>query len=301
MQCGLTPNNETIEAIKVALSGLAFFVSLGTFIYLILSTRRTSITETITKERVDWIRQARKALLDFAQNYRDENKNGMKEAKACLEMLMRRDTPEYRLVLEHLDDCLSDTEYDEDNYKKLLGLSSYILARAWQRIKLDGSKIWTNNEKKNDLVSCQVYPMLREILGNTYFQHNKLENERITVIYKDCFLRNIINLVIRISHVLFYKARVCVMVLFQRNVMFCGASIISVVSSTKEIRVVFVKTTSSKGRECMETINQLKHRAENLNERIRPHRIIDIDDPSFIKTTTIQYILLNIDENQLED
>lgn len=168
MQFVLATNNETIEAIKIVLSGLAFFVSLGTFIYLILSTRRSSITETITKERVDWIRQARKALLDFAQNYRNEDKNGMKEAKACLEMLMRRDTPEYRLVLEHLDSCLSDTGYDEDNYRKLLGLSSYILARSWQRIKLDCSKIWINNERKNDIVTYQVYPMIERILAGTY-------------------------------------------------------------------------------------------------------------------------------------
>lgn len=161
-----------IDVLKVVLSSLTLLVSLGTFIYLILSTRRASITETITRERVDWIRQTRKALLDFAHYYRAEDKGGMKEAKACIELLTRRDTPEYRLVLEHLDGCITDENYDESNYEKLLGLSAYILARAWQRIKLDGSKIWTNNEKKNDLVTYQVHPMIDKILSGTYTEND---------------------------------------------------------------------------------------------------------------------------------
>jgi len=149
-------------------------ISLITLIYLFFSERRNSITSTITKERVDWIRQAREALLKFADCYYRRNKKGMRQAKARLETLMRRDTPEYRLVLEHIDICINSNELDLGNYNKLIGLSSYILARAWQRVKIDGLRLRTGNRKKNTEVTNQVSSLLVSVVNGTYMDIDPL-------------------------------------------------------------------------------------------------------------------------------
>ena len=102
----------------------------------------------------------RETLESFAQDYRSGNTDGMMNAQARIEMLMRRDIPEYKRVLDHLRHCIRVGYHDED-YEKLLAISSWILARAWQRIRIDSEKnILMSNRRANKLVTEQVQPLL---------------------------------------------------------------------------------------------------------------------------------------------
>lgn len=145
-----------LDALTAIASLLAIAIALFTFIQQCRSSRRTAITQTITNERMEWIRQTRKALLYFEQSYRGFNITKMKDARAEFETLMRRDTPEYCYLLEHIDYCIR-AKYSDSDYELLIGLSSYILARAWQRVKLDGEGILPRtNSQKNKYVTRQT-------------------------------------------------------------------------------------------------------------------------------------------------
>ena len=156
------------EIVPIVTSCIAAVISIVTLFYLIFSSRRTSITQTISKERMDWIRQTRSALMNFECAYRNNNTECMKASKALLESLMRRDTPEYCMVLDHVRKCMLN-EYNDKDYSMLIGLTSYILSRAWERVKIDGSSLMpTGNAYRNRKVSKKTEKLLTYVIEKDY-------------------------------------------------------------------------------------------------------------------------------------
>ena len=154
--CNMLTDKNNLNMVTAIASLLAIVISVLTFIHACRSSRRTAIIQIISKERMSWISQMREAFLCFEQSYRASNVNGMKDARAKLESLMRRDTSEYCYFLEHIDHCIKNL-YSASDYDLLVGLSSYILARAWQRVKLDGEGILPRtNGRKNAYVTRQT-------------------------------------------------------------------------------------------------------------------------------------------------
>ena len=160
---------ETLNLYTAITACAAAILSLCTFIHQCTSSRRTIITQTITKERVDWIKQARETLLSFEKAYRLGDYRSMFDAKARLESLMRRDTPQYCMILKHIDECMREG-FTEVGYSKLLGLSAYILARAWQRVKIDGESLLSPfSACKNSIVSRRTSTLL-SMVASDYLQ-----------------------------------------------------------------------------------------------------------------------------------
>lgn len=148
----LTDKNN-LNLLTAITSLLAIVISILSFIHACRSSRRTAIIQIISKERMSWISQMREAFICFEQNYRASNVNGMKDARAKLESLMRRDTAEYCYFLEHVDRCIKNP-YSASDYDLLVGLASYMLTRAWQRVKLDGEGVLPRtNGRKNVVVT----------------------------------------------------------------------------------------------------------------------------------------------------
>ena len=141
------------EILSVIVSGIVAILSLT---YTIFLHKSQSITQTITIHRMDWIKNVRETIETFAHHYLLGNKDEMIDAKIRLELFMRRDTEEYRVFLEHIDECIQNA-FSENDFKKLLLMSSYILARNWQRIRIEGKQIFFLNEKRiNKRVTKQV-------------------------------------------------------------------------------------------------------------------------------------------------
>ena len=172
-----------MNTISTILSIIATIVAAGTLIHPCFPSRRSAITQSITKERMEWIRQTREALLIFAKSYRQtdlklpqaqNNKQKqielMEDAQARLETLMRRDTVEYREILEHIDHCIK-TGYAEHDYDKLIGLSTYILARAWQRVKIDAEAFpMRSNEEANREVDKRTKELHDRAVSGHYLE-----------------------------------------------------------------------------------------------------------------------------------
>ncbi|MBQ9492659.1 MAG: hypothetical protein IJR54_02870 [Oscillibacter sp.] len=146
----------SIEMIT-ALSSIV--VSLLTLVYTIISNDKQSVLQSVTANRMDWIQQVRSLLGDFAHAYRTHNTENMADIEARLELFMRRDVKEYQYVLNHLKHCIKH-EYNENDYEKLLSLSSYTLSRAWQRIKVDARKYHITDKTADQIVTKQVQPLL---------------------------------------------------------------------------------------------------------------------------------------------
>ena len=172
-----------MNTISIILSIIATTVAAGTLIHACFTSRRSAITQSITKERMEWIRQAREALLTFAKSYRQTNSNlpqaqnnnqqqieCMRDAQARLETLMRRDTVDYREILEHINHCIK-TGYAEHDYDMLIGLSTYILARAWQRVKIDAEAFpMRSNEEANREVDKRTKELHSLAVSGHYFE-----------------------------------------------------------------------------------------------------------------------------------
>ena len=152
-------------------------ISALTFSYLLLSTLRSSITSTITNQRIDWIKQARESLLRFEKCYRKADCRGMYDARATLESLMPRDTPSYCIVLKHINTCIEDG-YTKYNHEKLIGLSAYILARAWQRAKLDSTMLGVLPDKwLNKIVTKKLSKLKQYATSGKYLSQYEYEEE----------------------------------------------------------------------------------------------------------------------------
>lgn len=155
-------------------------ISALTFGYLLLSTLRSSITSTITSQRIAWINQARESLLRFEKCYRKADYRGMYDARATLESLMPRDTPSYCIVLKQINTCIEDG-YTKYNHEKLIGLSAYILARAWQRAKLDSTMLgvlpdkWLNKIVTKKLSKLKQYATSGKYLSQYEYGEEKIE------------------------------------------------------------------------------------------------------------------------------
>ena len=146
----------TLEMITALSSIVLSLVTLG---YTIISNNRQSVLKTVTANRMEWIQKTRELLGKFAHAYWTRNVEDMVDIEAQLELFMRRDVPEYQYVLNHLKHCIK-SEYNESDYEKLLCFSSYILARAWQRIKIDARRYHITDKTADQMVSKQVQPLL---------------------------------------------------------------------------------------------------------------------------------------------
>ena len=61
------------------------------------------------------------------------------DIEAKLELYMRRDIDDYYLLLNHLRYCIKNG-YNERSYDKLLLISTYILARPWERMSVEAKR-----------------------------------------------------------------------------------------------------------------------------------------------------------------
>lgn len=127
-------DNVVYAAVIAAVSSVG--ISIVSLLSTLFSERRKTVIEAVTKNRMDWMADVRGLLTDFAICYRQGDTEKMRTDKAAIEMYMRRDKEGYHLLLSYLERCIANGFNEEDD-EKLYLISSYVLARVWQRILLE--------------------------------------------------------------------------------------------------------------------------------------------------------------------
>ena len=146
----------SIEMITALSSAILALFTLG---YTVISNHKQSVLQFITAHRMESLSQIRQLLGDFAHFYRTHNQEEMMDIEARLELFIRRDIPEGQYFLNYLKHCIK-SEYCEDDYEKLLSLSSFILARRWQRLKIDVKTYHVSDKTAYKMANKEVSALL---------------------------------------------------------------------------------------------------------------------------------------------
>ena len=125
---------------ETIISGVTILISIATIIVTMRIDKWRLATKIITENRIEWIKQVRSMLGDFACEYvKGERKDNHKlwELKTRVELFMRRDAADYCKLLKQMELCYIQ-EYSFDNYEMFMYCSTYVLNRAWKRIVIEG-------------------------------------------------------------------------------------------------------------------------------------------------------------------
>lgn len=141
---------------KITISDI---VALGSIVVTILTLITTNnrnkkqlAAQLITANRMDWIKQVRSLLSEFACEYikKDCDKEKLFAIKTQTELYMRRfgdSVQDYVDLLDQMELCCKE-DFSEQRYRLLMLCASYVLRRVWARISLEGrGKVLLNNHK----------------------------------------------------------------------------------------------------------------------------------------------------------
>lgn len=132
-----------ISIITIILSIMAFCVS----VYNLVLARRKVITEFISANRIDWIKDVRKLMFNFAECYYSrKSKDKLRICKTKIDLYTRMNDPAYNDLNAILEKCIQD-EFNEDDYKKLIIECQKVLGAPWARMK-EESGISSRQDKR---------------------------------------------------------------------------------------------------------------------------------------------------------
>ena len=132
-----------VSIITIFLSIMAFFIS----IYNLVLTRRKVITEFVSVNRIDWIKDVRELMFNFAECYYDrQSKDKLRMCKTKIDLYTRMNDPAYNDLNDILEKCIQN-EFNKDDYNKLIIECQKVLGAPWARMK-DESGISSRQDKK---------------------------------------------------------------------------------------------------------------------------------------------------------
>ena len=127
-------------SISNVISMVTAFAALIGVILSAVSTRQQIAAQTITSNRMDWIKEVRELLKEFVTEYvRKENADyqKMRELKGKVELYLKEGEEDYDILVRQMDYCCT-FPYSEEGYFLLIRSSQYVLNRTWQRLALEG-------------------------------------------------------------------------------------------------------------------------------------------------------------------
>lgn len=120
-----------LEFASIALSVLAFFISVGNWI----NDKRKNISEIVSNERIKWIKDVRNLTALFLEKYiKGEDEKELKIIKSKIDLYIRWNSSFYQKYNEKLNHCIVNA-YNEDDYKELTSFAQEVLNDVWVRIK----------------------------------------------------------------------------------------------------------------------------------------------------------------------
>ncbi len=132
---------ETIIALVTSVS--AFLISL---INITINKRKIS-TETISKNRIDWIKDVRELVAEFISLYVNKApKNEQKIIRNKICLYMRSGVISYSEFLDQMDICINE-DYSDENCNKLISKAQIVFSDVWIRMKME-SGIKNKDDKR---------------------------------------------------------------------------------------------------------------------------------------------------------
>lgn len=120
----------------------AFLTSIISIIVTLHNHQKQVKTETITRNRIDWIKDVRLLVMEFLTIYIDdslsENQRNQKliltKNKICL--YLRKEVTSYQNLVNALNVCI-DNKYDTDKCNYLIEKTQEVLSEVWIRTKME--------------------------------------------------------------------------------------------------------------------------------------------------------------------
>lgn len=148
---------QNILTISISILG-AFFVSVFTLIFNIRKEKKQMIIQSVTQNRMDWIENVRQLLSEFLCAYvSNASETELRKLKAKCELYFNN-KEFYNLLIQQMELCCKQpyNSGQPQNYEKLVHHCQYVLARSWERIKMEGGQSIQENKKIKDNVDIRT-------------------------------------------------------------------------------------------------------------------------------------------------
>ena len=116
-------------------AGVASLIALIISVYNSLIEKRRLIAETITKNRIEWIINVRRLLIEFLDNYYSANAIGMLLVHDKVALYMNNYNPNYNKLLIAMRTCAYDNPQSRESIDSVILLSQEVLSSVWIRMK----------------------------------------------------------------------------------------------------------------------------------------------------------------------
>lgn len=110
-------------------------VSLCISLLTIILQKKAVSTQTISINRVQWIKDVRNLLFEFIKEYITKaNKRKLYYIRCKISLYMRKGVDSYEGLLNALDKCVNEKANDQ-NCQNLINEAQIVLADVWKRMK----------------------------------------------------------------------------------------------------------------------------------------------------------------------
>ena len=125
-----------MESIIISsIAGAASIIALIVSLYNAATDKRRLVTETITKNRIEWLKEIRDMLAAFADAYRLRSHDKMESINDKLELFLNRKNQSYIKLLKAVNMCLQDDSFSLEHRDELIICSQKVLTDTWTRMK----------------------------------------------------------------------------------------------------------------------------------------------------------------------
>lgn len=137
--------------ITLVVSILSFVVSISTAITSFINERNHIKTETITENRVIWIKDVRNLVMEFLELYinqivdKAKKRTNLTILKSKISLYLRKNVKSYEGLINILNKCIEE-EYSNENLQLLIEKSQIVFSDVWKRAKYESGITDKENE-----------------------------------------------------------------------------------------------------------------------------------------------------------
>ena len=124
------------------IAGFTSLIAIVISIYNATMEKRRLVTETITKNRIEWIKELRQIMICFAESYKSNSKDDMETHFIKLSFYLNHNNKIYERLLSALKDCFNDSVFNDKHNDNLIMASQDVLSSAWIRMKREAGIRW---------------------------------------------------------------------------------------------------------------------------------------------------------------
>lgn len=134
----------------------AVLVSIVSLVITLFINKKKIKTETITKNRIEWINSVRGLIMDFLDVYMDESIDSLEKRtrlsliKYKISLYLRSNVKSYDNLIKSLNKCI-ENGYEKNFCDALIEKSQNVFSEVWIRAKIE-SGISTKENKKFEIM-----------------------------------------------------------------------------------------------------------------------------------------------------